>query len=52
MAIASPVDLSASLSSIGDANAAQTAAALKIKSKAKGAAQDFARCSSIRCSSR
>ena len=37
----SPVDLGASLSSIGNADATQTLAALKIKSKAKGAAQDF-----------
>jgi peptidoglycan hydrolase FlgJ len=36
-----PVDLGASLSSIGNADATQTLAALKIKSKAKGAAQDF-----------
>jgi flagellar protein FlgJ len=36
-----PVDLGASLSSIGNADATQTLAALKIKSKAKGAVQDF-----------
>ncbi len=41
MSIAGPVDLGASLSSIGDANAAQTMAALKVKSKAKAASQDF-----------
>jgi len=37
----SPVDLGASLSSIGDAATAQTTAALKTKGKAKAAAQDF-----------
>jgi len=41
MTTISPIDLGASLSSIGDANSAQAAAALKLKSKAKGAAQDF-----------
>jgi peptidoglycan hydrolase FlgJ len=35
------VDISASLSSIGDATTAQATAALKVKSKAKAAAQDF-----------
>ena len=37
----SPVDLGASLSSIGDATSAQAQAALKIKSKTKDAAQNF-----------
>ena len=35
------VDLSASLSSIGDAASSQAVAALKVKSKAKAASQDF-----------
>ena len=35
------VDLGSSLSSIGDANAAQTMAALKTKGQAKDAARDF-----------
>ena len=37
----SPVDLSASLSSVGDAGTAQTQAALRLKGKAKDAAQNF-----------
>ena len=37
----SPVDLGASLSSIGDASSAQAQAALKIKGKAKAAAENF-----------
>ncbi len=37
----SPVDLGASLSSIGDASSAQAQAALKVKGKAKQAAQNF-----------
>jgi len=37
----SPVDLGASLSSIGDANNAQAQAALRIKSKTKAAAENF-----------
>jgi flagellar protein FlgJ len=41
MTTTSPIDLGASLSSIGDANTSQVTAALRIKSKAKGAAQDF-----------
>jgi Rod binding domain-containing protein len=36
-----PVDLGASLSSIGDATSAQTQAALKLKSKTKDAAENF-----------
>jgi flagellar protein FlgJ len=36
-----PVDLGASLSSIGDASSAQTQAALKLKSKTKDAAENF-----------
>jgi flagellar protein FlgJ len=36
-----PVDLSASLSSIGQANSAQAQAALKIKGKAKATAENF-----------
>jgi flagellar protein FlgJ len=36
-----PVDLGASLSAIGNAASTQTQAALKIKGKAKAAAQDF-----------
>ena len=39
--VTSPVDLGASLSSIGDAANAQATAALKDKSKAKAAAQNF-----------
>ena len=41
MSSISPVDLGASLSSINDSTSAQVQSALKIKSKAKGAAQDF-----------
>jgi peptidoglycan hydrolase FlgJ len=41
MTTMSPVDISGSLSSMGDANAAQATAALKTKGKAKAAAQDF-----------
>ena len=37
----SPVDLSASLSSVGDAATAQAQAALRLKGKAKDAAQNF-----------
>lgn len=37
----SPIDLGASVASIGDANTAQAEAALKIKGKAKAAAQQF-----------
>ena len=37
----SPIDLGASLSSIGDASTAQLQAALKVKGKAKEAAQNF-----------
>ena len=37
----SPIDLGASLSSIGDASSAQVQAALKVKGKAKEAAQNF-----------
>ena len=36
-----PVDLNASLSSLGDATSAQVQAALKVKGKAKQAAQNF-----------
>jgi peptidoglycan hydrolase FlgJ len=39
--VTSAVDLGASLSSIGDATTAQATAALKDKSKAKAAAQNF-----------
>ena len=41
MTTISPVDLGASLSSIGNATSAQAQAALKIKGKAKAAAQKF-----------
>jgi peptidoglycan hydrolase FlgJ len=37
----SPVDLTASLATLGDAKGAQAAAALKIKGKANAAAHDF-----------
>ena len=37
----SPVDFSASLSSIGDAQSAQAQSALKIKAKAKAGAEQF-----------
>jgi len=36
-----PIDLGASVSSIGDANTAQAEAALKIKGKAKAASREF-----------
>jgi peptidoglycan hydrolase FlgJ len=37
----SPVDFSASLTSIGDAQSAQAQSALKVKAKAKAASQQF-----------
>ncbi len=41
MTSVSPVDLGVSLSSVGDAATAQVAASLKVKGKAKEAAQNF-----------
>jgi peptidoglycan hydrolase FlgJ len=41
MSTTNPVDLGASLSSVGNATSAQAAAALKIKGKAKEASQNF-----------
>jgi Rod binding domain-containing protein len=41
MTTINPVDLGSSLSSINDATSAQSAAALKLKGKAKGAAENF-----------